>query len=155
MSKSGRPAWVPDLDEVERLAARGLTREEIAFALGISEATLYARKRADMKFSEALKKGRALGIRDVADRLYESAMAGNTTALIFYLKARAGWRDQHVEVDTKTNANAEADRRRDQLEVLRAMTSEERQQLNALLERGRQRLEERAKAKQADGDAAD
>lgn len=134
MAKTGRKPWVPtDLERVEKLAARGLTFDQIAAALGISRDTLYRRKRELRDFSDALEKGRARGISEVANKLFETAMQGNITAIIFFLKCRANWRDQGpvVEIHNEQNVNVEQidperTRRRmkllgDMVEVMRAL----------------------------------
>lgn len=93
-SRRGRPSWVsPDLTQVEKLASKGATFEEIAYGLNIAPSTLYKHKRDFLDFSEALKRGRAKGIVLVENRLFTEALRGNIAAMIFYLKARAGWRD--------------------------------------------------------------
>jgi hypothetical protein len=66
----------------------------------------------------------------MANRLFADGTAGNTTAQIFYLKARAGWRDQGPAVDVHNEthvhvadpATLEADRNliREAIEILRA-----------------------------------
>jgi hypothetical protein len=73
----GRKPWVPDLEKVEELASRGLTNDQIAAALGISETTLYKSQRQLTQFSESIKKGRAKGIGQVANALFEAALDGN------------------------------------------------------------------------------
>ncbi len=83
-----------DLAQVERLAAQGLTQQQIADALGISRATVQRRIKADAAFDAAVKKGAAKGIALVANKLFEAAKEGNIAAAIFFLKARAGWRDR-------------------------------------------------------------
>ncbi len=83
-----------DLKEVERLAERGLTQQQIAACLGIGRQTLYNRKKDMEGFAEALARGQAKGLKEITNKLYEQAMDGNTTALIFYLKARGGWADK-------------------------------------------------------------
>lgn len=88
-----KPRKAFDLAEVERLASLGLTREQIAAALGASASTVYHRLRDDEEFSEAVKRGEALGIGAVASKLMDQINEGNTTAMIFYLKSRAGWRE--------------------------------------------------------------
>jgi len=88
-----KPRKAFDLAEVERLASLGLTREQIAAALGASASTVYNRLRDDEEFSEAVKRGEALGIGAVASKLMDQINEGNTTAMIFYLKSRAGWRE--------------------------------------------------------------
>lgn len=83
-----------DLAHVERLAARGLSQQQIADSLGISRATVTRRMKADAAFEAAVKKGAATGVAVVANRLFEAAKDGNIAACIFFLKARAGWRDR-------------------------------------------------------------
>ena len=84
-----------DLKEVERLAGLGLTQEQIAASLGISSRTLDNRKAESAEFADAIKKGQAKGISEVANALWTNAMGGNVTAQIFFLKARAKWKDKH------------------------------------------------------------
>lgn len=88
-----KPRKAFDLAEVERLASLGLTREQIASSLRASASTVYNRLRDDEEFSEAVKRGEALGIGAVASKLMDQINEGNTTAMIFYLKSRAGWRE--------------------------------------------------------------
>lgn len=95
----GRKRLEIDVAEVVRLASRGLTEEQIAESLGISITTLERRKREGEVFAEAIRRGRALGIAQVANAHFEAALAGNVTAQIFFLKSRAGWKEtQTVEV---------------------------------------------------------
>jgi hypothetical protein len=41
----------------------------------------------------AIKRGRAKGIVLVENKLFTETLKGNVTSQIFFLKARAGWRD--------------------------------------------------------------
>ena len=53
-----RPKWEPtDLDEVRRLASQGLSRDQIAAALGTSRDTIFERIKDNSDFSDALRKG--------------------------------------------------------------------------------------------------
>lgn len=88
-----KPKIEIDLGEVERLASLGLTQEQIAAGLGISETTLRSRKKENADFADAIKRGQAKGIGSVANVLYEKAMSGDVASLIFYLKARGGWKE--------------------------------------------------------------
>lgn len=91
----GRPKWIPPAPEkVEALAAQGLTEEQIAHAMGISQDTLARRKAEYADFREAIKKGKAKGIAQISNALFIKAKNGDTTAQIFFLKARAGWSDK-------------------------------------------------------------
>ena len=82
------------IEQVENLASRGLTDQQIADSLGVSRSTISRGKKDNDAFDAAIKKGRSRGIQQVANALYESALAGSATAQIFFLKARAGWSDK-------------------------------------------------------------
>jgi transcriptional regulator with XRE-family HTH domain len=86
-----------DLKEAEKLASRGLSLEQIAAAMGISARTLGSRKAESAELAEAIKRGQAQGIGTIANALFENALGGNVTAQIFYLKARAQWKDKHED----------------------------------------------------------
>ena len=85
-----------DLNEVESLAAKGLTNEQIYLSLGISETTHYEWKKNKPAYAEAIKRGQSRGIKDISNSLYDSAMNGNVTAQIFFLKNRSPetWADK-------------------------------------------------------------
>ena len=101
--KGGHPLKPIDLKKVERLAAQGLTQEQIAAALGICVYTLIKRKRVNLDLLEAINRGRAAGIATVTNALFEQATKGkNTAAAIFYLKNRdpERWRDK-IELEVE------------------------------------------------------
>ena len=91
-----KPKIKIDLAKVEALASRLLTKEQIAISLGISVDTLYSRQRENQDFQDAIKRGREKGVATIANKLVESAIAGNTTAQIFVLKTHGGqeWKDK-------------------------------------------------------------
>ena len=95
-----------DLKQVESLAANGLTDEQIALALGISRTTLASRKRENEQFVQAIKKGKAKGIAVVTNKLMESIKVGNITAMIFFLKTQAGWKETNVQEHTGKDGSA-------------------------------------------------
>ena len=101
--KVGRPKFeITDdiMKKAEDYAAKGLTIDQIAAVLGISDATIYERQQEYPDFYDALKRGRATGIANVTNALYEKATVDKDLgAQVFYLKNRAGWRDRH-EVET-------------------------------------------------------
>lgn len=102
LKKIGRPQIVIDEDlckKAETLAAQGLTMEQIANVLGMSETTLYDKKDKFSEFSESIKRGKDKGIATVTSALFTKARAGDNTAMIFYLKNRAGWQDK-IEKET-------------------------------------------------------
>ena len=89
-----QPKITIDPKRVEALASRGLSLEQIAVSLGFNVRTLLRHKKQESELSEAIKRGREKGIATVANKLFESAMAGNTAAMIFFLKARGGWSEK-------------------------------------------------------------
>ena len=95
-----------DLKQVESLAANGLTQEQIAAALGISERTLRSRKGEIADFADAIKRGKAKGIALVTNKLMESIKGGNMTGMIFFLKTQAGWKETNVQEVTGANGEA-------------------------------------------------
>ena len=101
-----KPKIQIDLKQVESLAANGLTQEQIAAALGISERTLYQQKRDSADFAAAIKRGKAKGIALVTNKLMESIKGGNMTGMIFFLKTQAGWKETNVQEHTGANGTA-------------------------------------------------
>ena len=88
---TGRPAWIPTnsiCEQAREMASRGLTVSQISDCLGISESTLYGKQNEYKEFMDAIKKGRAEGLNQVSNALFEKATQGNVTAMIYYLKVR-------------------------------------------------------------------
>ena len=90
--------WLTD-DNLTLLAgwARdGLTDEQIANNMGIATSTLYEWKKKNKEFSETLKKNKDIVDFEVENALLKSAMEGNVTAQIFWLKNRKKmqWREK-------------------------------------------------------------
>jgi hypothetical protein len=74
------------------LSGLGVPHEDICHILSISKPTLHK------YYREELDKGHAEANAKVAQSLFQQATSGNTTAMIFWLKARAGWREKQ-EID--------------------------------------------------------
>lgn len=93
-----------DLKQVERLASQGLTQQQIADALGISERSFRNYKEKFAEFADAIKKGKAKGIARVTNKLFEKIETGDTTSIIFFLKTQGGWKEaskvEHTIDDT-------------------------------------------------------
>ena len=85
----GRPKIHLDLNEIERMAGQGLTEEQIALNLGVHYTTLLERKKQYSEYGEAIKRGRAKAIDQVTNKLFENAMAGDNTAIIYWTKNMA------------------------------------------------------------------
>ena len=81
---------------LEGWARDGLTDEQIAHNMGISAKTLFNWKQAHLPILQALKKGKEVVDYEVENALLRSALDGNTTAQIFWLKNRRPdkWRDK-------------------------------------------------------------
>lgn len=89
-NKGGRPKWMPTEEEkrlIEQMASVGISHEQIAEVFGICVDTLVARMK------DALRGRKVKANAKMAGRLYQAAMAGNVTAMIFWLKTQAGWRE--------------------------------------------------------------
>lgn len=105
----GRKKWEPDLARIEELAANGLTQEQIAKACGIHPNNFATRKWKDDELRDAITRGQARGIGEVANALFENATKNkNVAAQIFFLKARAKWRDNEVELGMTVDDIAKA-----------------------------------------------
>ena len=89
---------------VEGWARDGLTDEQIANNLGISERTFYDYKKKYPQFLQSLKKGKEIIDYEVENALLQNALNGNITAQIFWLKNRKPkyWKDK-VEVEDESN----------------------------------------------------
>jgi hypothetical protein len=88
--KVGRPHHLPDettRNKVFMLSTVGTRHEDIATVLGISADTL------TKYYHDELAKGRIEANASVAETLFKQAKEGNTTAMIFWLKSRAKWKE--------------------------------------------------------------
>lgn len=89
-SKGGRPRHLPDettRTKVYTLSVVGTRHEDIATVLNISADTL------TKYYQDELAKGRIEANASVAETLFKQAKEGNTTAMIFWLKSRAKWKE--------------------------------------------------------------
>ena len=91
-----------DLDKVEELASEGLTKEQVAHNMAVSERTFYRRdQELNGAISEAYRRGKSKGVRVIANALFEKAKKGDNTAMIFFLKCN-GWKENQ---ETTININ--------------------------------------------------
>lgn len=88
---------------IEGWAKEGLTDEQISRNLGISKVTFYKYKASCSELNELLKKSKEVVDYEVENALYKSAIGGNVSAMIFWLKNRRPdkWRDkrEHSEIE--------------------------------------------------------
>lgn len=93
----GRPPHQPTDQtrlQAKTLAAVGIRHEDIAAKIGISADTLVK------YYKQELDDGRVDANAQIGKSLYEQAKAGNTAAMIFWLKTRAGWKETQVQEHT-------------------------------------------------------
>ena len=77
------------LAEAEECGALGLTYEQTALCLGMSQSSLYKYKAIVGELTDALTRGRARGVRNMTGCLKDQAEAGSTHATMFWLKNQA------------------------------------------------------------------
>lgn len=89
---------------LEGWARNGLSEEQIAKNIGIGRTTLYEWKQKQPDIANTIKKGKEVVDFEVENALYKSAMSGNVTAQIFWLKNRKKdqWRDK-IEYESNNN----------------------------------------------------
>ena len=111
-----------DLEQVENLASRGLGNSQIARALGVSWNTIDRNRKRSEDFEESIKKGKARGLAQVTNALFESATEKNSVvAQIFYLKNQDPkiWKDRvenvHATIDLNQVLSGAKDRLGDKL----------------------------------------
>ena len=94
--RPGPPPVVIDHARAESVAAMGGTNEQIASALGVSLGTLKNARNRDAGLDDAIKTGKDKADLRVVSSLYNKAINGDTTAMIFWLKNRrpAEWKDR-------------------------------------------------------------
>lgn len=84
----------PEIEaKVEACASHGVPIKMIAKYLGIGENTL--RKH----YGDVIEASKVEKIMKVSDCLYQSAINGNMTAALFYLKTQAYWREKDRDED--------------------------------------------------------
>ena len=120
--KAGRKRIEIDLEQVENLASRGLGNSQIARALGVSWNTIDRNRKRSEDFEESIKKGKARGLAQVTNALFESATEKNSVvAQIFYLKNQDPkiWKDRvenvHATIDLNQVLTGAKDRLGDSL----------------------------------------
>jgi hypothetical protein len=84
-------------EKVGYLAGLGVPQDDIAKIVGCAPKTL--RKR----FRHELDRGIAEANATMAGYLFAAGKAGNVTAMIFWLKSRAKWRERGAEPTTEEN----------------------------------------------------
>lgn len=97
-----KPEWLAYICYLYR--DEHLTDEGVAKSIGITKNTLYRWRRQSEKLNNAVMLGKEVTDQQVENALYKSAMSGNVTAMIFWLKNRkpSKWRDvNRIDVNTE------------------------------------------------------
>ncbi len=91
----GRAPKILSNDQIVQLEALAsvLTVEQLGDYFGLTGRSLRKRFATDPEIASAYKKGKSRAISGVARGLLKQALDGNVTAMIFYLKTQAGWRE--------------------------------------------------------------
>lgn len=93
--KAGRKPHPYDEEQakiVKAMSQYGVPHEDIAVTIGMCVETM------QRLYSHELVKGRAVANAKIGRRLFDKAMSGDTSALIFWAKTRMGWKEtQKVE----------------------------------------------------------
>lgn len=97
MAKFGPALKTVNPAKAESVAAMGGTNEQIAASLGVGKRTLDAIRKRQPEVDAAIQNGKDKADLQVVAALYKKALAGDTTACIFWLKNRrpAEWKDRH------------------------------------------------------------
>lgn len=95
MAKGQYQKWLEDdnLILLQGWKRNGLTDEQIANNIGVTPRTLENWKKKYVQIFRALKVGKEQANFAVEGKLFQRAMSGNTTAMIFWLKNN--WRDKY------------------------------------------------------------
>lgn len=99
-----RPRKQIDPQQVEKLAAINCSYDEAAAVLGCSPDTIQRR------FAAVFKKGRANGRSSLKRKMWEHAMGGNTTMMIWLSKQLLGYTDkvdQNIQATTNVVRKAQ------------------------------------------------
>lgn len=94
---------------VRALSQYGVPQDDIAATIGCCVETM------QKLYSDELAKGRALANAKIGKRLFEKAMEGDVSALIFWAKCRLRWRTE----DSKSKKPETEDSAKKTLEAIR------------------------------------
>lgn len=93
--RKGSSEYVPDKgleQKIAKMKTAGFTIQEISETFNMCYRTMMKH------YSNAIVDGEREMVSNVADKLYRTALDGNITAMIFYLKARGGWSESPKQI---------------------------------------------------------
>lgn len=99
---AGRTAFSPTDENrhlVKSLAGLGLRAEDIAQLVNNKQGKPISYDTLARYFSTELTQGRLQSNIAVAKTLYDKAMKGDNTCMIFWLRTRAGWKDEPQRIE--------------------------------------------------------
>lgn len=98
-TKMGRRPISLSNEQIKELEELGKTMniEQIADYFGISERTFLRLRETNSGVLTAYKKGKANVINQIAKKLIEKALEGDTPSIIFFLKTQAGWSEKQIQ----------------------------------------------------------
>lgn len=117
MAKGQYQKWLEDdnLILLQGWKRNGLTDEQIAHNIGVTPRTLENWKNKYVQIFRALKVGKEQANFAVEGKLFQRAMSGNTTAMIFWLKNN--WRDKYNDSELSPEERKLATARMKKLEA--------------------------------------
>ena len=107
----------------------GLTDEQIANNIGVTPRTLENWKKKYVQIFRALKVGKEQANFAVEGKLFQRAMSGNTTAMIFWLKNN--WRDKYNDSELSPEERKLAVARMDKINAETKRIEAETKRLNS------------------------
>ncbi len=97
-----RPLLDIDPEQVEQLAAIDCTMKEMAAVLNCSVDTL------ENRFSDVIAKGKEVGKMSLRRKMWNTAMNGNVTMMIWLSKQRLNYKENLKQETVQTNVAVEA-----------------------------------------------
>ncbi len=84
-----------DVQKIEELSSKGLRKEVIANALGLSLSSFERREKENEEISAALRRGKSKAIEQVSETAFQMAVSGkHPNMTMFWLKCHAAWSDE-------------------------------------------------------------
>lgn len=125
MGKAGRPKWVPNWDEIDKLCAIQATRSEIAAWFNVSEDTIERAVKRDHKedFAAYFAKKRKAGFISIRRAMFQKAQAGDKAMITLFFKKYLGLVDTTV-VKVQDSDGKESPKVREAMERVTALMSE-------------------------------
>lgn len=107
MAAKKRKAWRAvdhfDLSQVEKLASIGLTMQEIASAVGVSDRTLRRKIQSMADLADAIERGRHKGTATILNAMFKKASSGDVPAAKWWLSVHANRTEKTAQEHTGKN----------------------------------------------------